>query len=132
MTSNTLFSIPTPQLYRCHIHHYHSRISRLYIRCFKGAAAEPAFYLLFADVGYIDAPVNWQGVGFYQAADDHCLTLMAKLGLIDPAFLQDAETRAALAESAHLYLLDTPQTQIRIIAGAASKLDSVPPELSKG
>lgn len=123
------FEIAAPALYRCHIHYYHSRLSRLYVRCFKGMAAEPAFYLLFADVAYIDAPVNWQGVGFQIAPMDDCLLLMGQLGLVDPRWLEDAETRAALGEATRLYMLETPHTSIRIVAGAANQLDSLPPEL---
>lgn len=123
------FEIATPTLYRCHLHYYHSRLSRLYVRCFKGMATEPAFYLLFADVGYIDAPVNWQGVGFQIAPLEECLSLMGRVGLVDPRWLEDAETRAALGDATRLYVLETPNTPIQIIAGAASRLDALPPEL---
>lgn len=134
MTDTPFLGIATPHLYRCHLHYYHSRLSRLYVRCFKGLLPAPAqaaaFYLLFADVAYLDTPVNWQGVGFVVAPAEDCLALLAALHLIDPAYLADPDTRAALAESTQLYHLSTPQHTVRIVAGAVSRLEHLPAELS--
>ncbi|MFN8371735.1 MAG: hypothetical protein U0694_02505 [Anaerolineae bacterium] len=125
MTAN-VFNIKTPQIYRCNVHRYHNKLSRLYIRAFKGEAQEPAFYLLFTDVGYFEGPMNWQGVGFRLAPARECLTLMQKAGLL--AGVQP-ELASAIAEMTHLYLLDTPATIIKIIAGQATRLNEIPTDI---
>ncbi len=125
MKSN-VFNIKTPQIYRCHVHRYYSGLSRLYVRAFKGNAQEPAFYLLFSDVGYFEGTMNWQGVNFRRAAAQECLTLMQKSGMLadtPPEMLQ------ALAEVVHLYILNTEHSSVKIIAGHATRLNEIPSEL---
>lgn len=127
--SMNIFDIASPQIYRCNIFRYHSGLSKLYIRVFKGMATAPSFYLFFTDVGYFEGPMNWQGVAFQQADADASLRLMRELGIVEDIMLDDPDTRQALAEAAHLYTLQTSHSLIRIIAGDAVKLDDVPEEL---
>lgn len=130
-TSTNYFDIPTPQIYRCNVFRYHSGLSRMYVRVFKGMSEAPSFYLLFPDVGYFEGPMNWKGVEFQQQDDDACLALMRSTGMVEDFLLEDAETRQALAEAAKLYVLQTPLTTVRIIAGDAIKLTEIPPEIAQ-
>lgn len=125
MTTN-VFNIKTPHLYRCNVHRYHNKLSRLYVRAFKGDAQEAAFYLLFSDVGYFEGPMNWQGVSFRFAPSSTCLQLMQKVGLLTGVLPELAQ---AIVEVTHLYVLETPQATIKIIAGHAARLGEIPPEL---
>ena len=45
--SDNVFNITEPYRYRCQLHHYHSRLSRLYLCVYKDGRTTPAFYLLF-------------------------------------------------------------------------------------
>jgi hypothetical protein len=125
MKSNA-FNIKTPQIYRAHVYRYHSKLSRLYVRAFKEDAKEPAFYLLFSDVAYFEGPMNWQGVHFHIAPPQESLTLMQKSGILMDA---PPEMLQAIAEVTHLYILDSPPTTVKIIAGHAARLNEIPPEL---
>jgi hypothetical protein len=126
MNENVL-GIAAPALYRCQIHRYYSGLSRLYLRLFKGQADLPAFYVLFADVGYIDAPVNWQSADFQIAPKQDCIDLMLKTGLVGPAILQFPDAYAAVTDYARLYV--ARGTTVRIIASSASLLTDLPPDL---
>jgi hypothetical protein len=123
MKSN-IFNIKTPHLYRCHIHRYYSGLSRMYVRVFKGDAKEPAFYVLFSDVGYYEGPMNWQGISIRIAPPQECLALMQKNGLLDGVV---PEMLNAITEVAHLYLLES--APVKIIAGHAARLSEIPQEL---
>lgn len=127
--SSNIFSLPTPFLYRCNVLHYHTRLSRLYLRAFKGQAQTPAFYILFSDVGYFDGPMTWQGGDIGIAAADECIALMLGVGMIGEAILQFPDAYASITDSAHLYVVTTTHTPVRIIASAASLLTEVPLEL---
>ncbi len=125
------FDIDTTQDYHCNVFRYSSRLSRLYIRVFKSGSDAPSFYLFFPDVGYFEGPMNWQGAVFHKAPANECLDLMVRAGLVQNIMLDDPETRAALAESVHLYRVKTSsEVTVRIIAGDASKLDDVPDDMN--
>ena len=123
----TVLDLKAPQLYRCQVYRYFSGLSRLYLSIFKpNQTAAPAFYILFSDVAYFEGPVNWQSVDFYIGASEDCLDLLLKTGIIGPAVLQFPDAYATITDAARLYLVDTPHSQIRIIASSAARLDSVP------
>ena len=128
--SENIFNISNPYLYRCHVHHYHSRLSRLYLRVFKGQQQTPAFYLLFSDVGYIDGPINWQGADFRIAPAEDCIELMLQTGMIGEAVLQFPDAYASLTATSRLYVVETAHTPVRIIAGSAALLRQIPDELA--
>jgi hypothetical protein len=121
-----VFDIKAPQLYRCQVYRYFNGLSRLYLSAFKPQQNIPAFFLLFSDVGYFEGPVSWQSVDFYIAPPDECIELMLKTGMIGQAILQFPDAYASITDSAHLYAVDTPHSRVKIIAGSASLLDSVP------
>jgi hypothetical protein len=124
-----LFDIKAPQLYRCQMYRYFNGLSRLYLSVFKPNQNIPSFFLLFSDVGYFEGPVNWQSVDFYIAPSQESITLMLKTGMIGEAILQFPDAYASITDSAHLYVVDTPETRIKIIASSVSMLDSVPANL---
>lgn len=125
----TVFDIANPMQYRCQIHLYHSRLSRLYIRAYKGNAPLPAFYLLFSDVGYWEGPVSWQGVNFRVAHKDVCIDLMLKTGMVGPAILQFPDAYASLTDHVDLYIGQTGQQPVRVVAGSATRLPDIPDAL---
>ncbi|MEO0562847.1 MAG: hypothetical protein AAF125_12120 [Chloroflexota bacterium] len=125
----TALDIETPVLYRCNVFRYHSGLSRLYVRVFKGLAQAPSFYLFFSDVGYFEGPMNWKGADLRRAPSADCLSLMQTVGLVEDFMLDDPETRLALAEAAHLYVFRTSQTEVRLIAGEVVRLQDVPEDL---
>lgn len=116
-------------LYRCQVHHYHARLSRLYIRAYKGQAQLPAFYMLFSDVGYWEGPVSWQGIAFEIGPKDACIELMLETGIIGPAIHQFPDAYASLTDHVKLYITPTGHRPVRIIAGSASRIVDIPPEL---
>lgn len=125
-----IFNITQPEDYRCQIHHYHSRVSRLYMRVYKGSATLPVFYLLFSDVAYFDCPVSWQGADFRIADSDACIELMLEAGLIGQAILRFPNAYASITDYARLYLAaTTAQRPVRIIANSANMVHSLPDEL---
>jgi len=128
MTENIL-NLDAPAIYRCHIHHYHSRLSRLYVRVFKGASRIPAFYLLFPDAGYVEGPINWDGANLCIAPHEECIALMLETGMIGEAVLQFPDAYAAITDTARLYIIKTTRTPVRIIAGTVARLPQLPPEL---
>lgn len=124
-----VFNVKSPMLYRCQLHHYHSRLSRLYIRAYKGNAPLPAFYLLFTDVGYWEGPVSWQGLAFEIAPKDEAIDLMLKTGMIGPAIHQFPDAYASLTDHVNLYVMPAAACPVRILAGSASRISDVPSEL---
>lgn len=127
--SSNIFNLPTPMLYRCHVHRYFSGLSRMYIRVFKGQQSVPAFYLLFSDMGYYEGPISWQGADFSIAHEDEAIDLMLKVGMVGEAILQYPDAYASITENAKLYVVTTTHTPVRFIAGGASLLPEVPDEL---
>ncbi len=123
------FNISNPERYRCQVFHYHRRLSRLYLGVYQGRREAPAFYLLFSDVAYIDAPTSWQGAGFNIAGRDECIALMLKLGLIGEAIHQFPDAYASITEYARLYTVATLSSEVRIIASGAAMLQKIPAEL---
>jgi hypothetical protein len=127
--ATNLFNLPAPMLYRCHVLHYHTRLSRLYLRAFRQPAQTAAFHLLFSDVGYFEGPMTWEGADFGQGSQDDCIALMLKVGMIGEAVLQFPDAYAAITDHARLYVVQTTRTLVVIIAGAVSLLTDVPAEL---
>ena len=126
-----IFNISQPDDYRCQIHHYHSRVSRLYLSVFKGQSRTPIFYLLFSDVAFFDCPVNWQGADFSIGSQDDCIELMLNRGLIGQAILQFPNAYASITEYARLFICDTSTgVPVRLIANAASMIQSLPSDLA--
>jgi len=129
--AKNIFNVSDADQYRCQVHHYHSRVSRLYLRVFKGQVDTPIFYLLFADVAYFDCPVNWQGADFRIAEPDDCIALMLEVGLIGKAILQFPNAYASITDYARLYVASTnAQREVRIIASSANMVQSIPPEIA--
>jgi len=124
--SENIFNITQPERYRCQMIHYHNRLSRLYISVMKEQNPAPAFYLLFSDVGYMDCPVNWQGVNFRIAQSEECLELMLSVGIIGQAILQFPNAYASITDYARLFIMETSQQPIRIIASGATQLRQLP------
>ena len=127
--SKNAFNISNPGRYRCQVFHYHRRLSRLYLSVYQGPRTEPAFYLLFSDVAYIDAPMSWHGAGFDIADQDACIALMLDLGLIGEAIRRFPDAYAAITDYACLYTVQTPAKELRIIASSAAILKSIPAEI---
>lgn len=127
-----IFNITQPELYRCQVLHYHNRLSRLYVAVYKGndRAVPALFYLLFADVGYFDCPVTWQGADFAIAPSDTCIQLMLEAGLIGQAILQFPNAYASITDYARLYTAKTQaEREIRIIANSAVMVQDLPKDL---
>jgi len=124
-----VLDLKAPQLYRCQVYRYFSGLSRLYLSLFKPYQTVPAGYVLFSDVAYFEGPVNWQSADFHIGPSQDCVDLLLKTGIIGEAVLQFPDAYASITDTARLYLVDTPTTQIKIIASSASLLDHVPDNL---
>lgn len=127
--STNAFNISNPARYRCQIFHYHRKLSRLYLSVYQGQREAPAFYLLFADVAYIEAPMSWLGAGFDIAERDECIALMLNLGLVGEAIHQFPDAYASITDYARLYRVESVHSQIRIIASSGSILRTIPAEI---
>lgn len=128
--SDNVFDIRNPMLYRCSVHRYHSTVSRLYLRLYRGQEQAPAFYILFPDVGYFEGPMTWQGADFRIESHEECVQLMLQTGLVGEAILQFPDAYAAITTHVHLYTVRTTAAPVRLIAGEGIKLQSLPPELA--
>lgn len=129
--SKNVFNITDPRRYRCQIYHYHRRLSRLYLGIYKGQRNEPAFYILFSDVAYLDAPMSWLSAEFDIGERQECIDLMAQVGLVGEAIHQFPDAYAAITEYARLYLVRSSHSTIRIIASSASFQRSAPPDIAE-
>lgn len=127
--SSNVFNISKPMTYRCQILHYHRRLSRLYLAVYQGQRSEPAFYLLFTDVAYLDAPMSWLGADFDIAQQSDCIALMREAGLVGDAIERFPDAYASITDYARLYLARTPHRRARIIASSAAILASIPADL---
>jgi hypothetical protein len=125
----TVLDLKAPQLYRCQVYRYFSGLSRLYLSLFKPYQTVPAAFVLFSDVAYFEGPVTWQSADFHIGPSQDCVDLLLKTGIIGEAVLQFPDAYASITDSARLYLVDSPNSQIKIIAGSVSQLDSVPDDL---
>ena len=128
--SRNAFNISDPKRYRCQIHHYHRRLSRLYLSVYKGARNQPAFYLLFSDVAYIEAPMSWLSAEFDIAEQEDCIALMLAMGLVGEAIHQFPDAYASITEYARLYQVQSVHSVVRIIASSAGILQDIPAEIS--
>lgn len=127
--STNVFNITDPLRYRCQIHHYHRRLSRLYLSVYKGARNEAAFYLLFSDVAYVDAPTSWLGAEFDIAKRCDCIDLLLRVGLVGEAIHEFPAAYASITDYLQLYLLRSAANTIRIVASSAAILQDIPTEL---
>lgn len=127
--SQNVFNISNPTRYRCQIFHYHRKLSRLYVSVYQGQKNIPTFYLLFSDVGYIDAPMNWLSAEFDIAERENCIDLMLETGLVGEAIHQFPDAYASITDYARLYEVSTPHRSIRIIASSATMMNQVPGEI---
>ena len=127
--SENAFNISNPARYRCQIFHYHRKLSRLYLSVYQGQRDQPAFYLLFTDVAYIEAPMSWLGVEFDIATRDECIALMLEVGLVGEAIHRFPDAYASITDYARLYRLRSVQSEIRIIAGSGAILQTIPSEI---
>ena len=127
--SRNVFNMTKPAGYRCQVFHYHRKLSRLYLSVYRGQRNQPAVYILFTDVAYIEAPMSWLGAEFYIASKQACIELMIDVGLVGPAVRQFPDAYASITDYARLYTVDSPNSAIRIIASSGSLLRSIPPEI---
>ena len=127
--SENAFNITNPGRYRCQVFHYHRKLSRLYLSVYQGNSHEPAFYLLFTDVAYLEAPMSWQGANFDIAERDDCVSLMLALGLVGEAIHQFPDAYASITDYARLYRARSVHSEIRVIASSAAILRTIPGEI---
>lgn len=127
--SRNVFNITNPGAYRCQVFHYHRKLSRLYLSVYQGQRSEPAFYLLFSDVAYLEAPMSWLGADFNIAARDECVSLMLEVGLVGEAIHRFPDAYASITDYARLYCLRSVHSEIRIIASSAAILQTIPREI---
>ena len=127
--SANVFNISKPGHYRCQVYHYHRKLSRLYLGVYQGQRNQPAFYILFSDVAYIDAPMSWQSAEFDIAEKQDCIDLMIQSGLVGPAIRQFPDAYASITEYARLYQVRTPNSLIRIIASSGTIMKRIPAEI---
>lgn len=127
--SQNVFKISKPASYRCQVYHYHRKLSRLYVGLYQGQRDQPAIFILFSDVAYLEAPTSWLGAAFDIACQQACIELMLEVGLVGPAIRQFPDAYAAITDYARLYTVKTPQSVVRIIASSGTLLRRIPPEI---
>lgn len=127
--ATNVFNITNPGRYRCQVFHYHRKLSRLYLSVYQGNRHEPAFYLLFSDVAYIEAPMSWLGAQFDIAEREDCIALMLRVGLVGEAIHQFPDAYASITDYARLYRARSVHSEIRIIASSAAILQTIPGEI---
>lgn len=127
--SKNVFNITNPGRYRCQVFHYHRKLSRLYLSVYQGNRQEPAFYLLFSDVAYIEAPMSWLGAHFDIAEREECIALMLAVGLVGEAIRHFPDAYASITDYARLYRARSIHSEIRIIASSSAILQTIPGEI---
>lgn len=127
--SRNVFNISEPGRYRCQVFHYHRKLSRLYMSLYKGQRNQPAIYILFSDVAYIEAPMSWLGAEFNIASKQDCIELMIDLGLVGAAIHDFPDAYASITDYARLYTANSPSSVARIIASSGTLLQSIPSEI---
>ena len=127
--SKNAFNITNPARYRCQVFHYHRKLSRLYLSVYQGQRNQPAFYILFSDVAYIEAPMSWLGAEFDIAERDECISLMLESGLVGEAIHQFPDAYASITDYARLFRARSVHSEIRIIASSAAILQTIPSEI---
>ena len=127
--SENVFNITNPKRYRCQIFHYHRKLSRLYLSIYQGQRNQPAFYILFSDVAYIEAPMSWLSAEFDIADHLECIALMLEVGLVGEAIHQFPDAYASITAYARLYRVHSTHSEIRIIASSAVILRTIPAEI---
>ena len=127
--SENVFNISRPERYRCQILHYHRKLSRLYLSVYQEQQRRPAFYILFSDVAYIDAPMTWTSADFSIADKQASLKLMIQAGLVGEAIRQFPAAYAPITDYAKLYRVQTAYGQIRIIASSGTMMRRIPAEI---
>jgi len=127
--SSNIFNITKPARYRCQVFHYHRTLSRLYLSVYQGQRSRPAFYILFADVAYVQAPMSWLGAEFDIAERDECIALLLEAGLVGEAIKQFPDAYASITEYARLYRSRSIHAEIRIVASSAAILQTIPSEI---
>lgn len=126
VTGVPIFDIASPQRYRCQVYRYFSGLSRFYVSAFKPYQTVPAFFLLFSDVAYFSGPMGWESADFRLAPRDECVALLLFVGILSEAVRQCPDAYAAVTEAANLYVVQTPHTHVRIVAGSAVLLPEIP------
>ena len=127
--SRNAFNISDPKRYRCQVHHYHRKLSRLYLSVYKGARNDPAFFLLFSDVAYIDAPMSWLSAEFDIAASQECVELLLRAGIVGEAIHQFPDAYASITDYARLYQVRSARNLVQIVASSAAILRDIPAEI---
>ncbi|MDE2749444.1 MAG: hypothetical protein OXI34_10805 [Chloroflexota bacterium] len=127
--SKNAFNITNPARYRCQVFHYHRKLSRLYLSVYQGQRSQPAFFILFSDVAYIQAPMSWLGADFEIAERDDCVALMLEAGLVGEAIHQFPDAYASITDYARLYRARSLHCEIRIIASSAAIMQTIPGEI---
>jgi hypothetical protein len=126
MEQQNIFQFQGAPLYRCQVYRYFNGLSRLYLSVFKPYQQVPFCYILFSDVGYFEGPMGWESADFFLAPAEDCIELMLRTGLIGEAVLRFPDAYASITETMRLYGVRTPVSDIRIVAGGAIRLDSLP------
>ena len=124
--SENVFNIAQPGRYRCQILHYHRKLSRLYLSVYQEQRRRPAFYILFSDVAYIDAPMTWTSADFSIAEKQAGLKLMIQAGLVGEAIRQFPAAYAPITDYARLYRVRTTHGEVRIIASSGTMMRHIP------
>jgi len=134
--ASNVFNFSQPERYRCQVHHYHRKLSRLYLSVYAGARPQPALYLLFTDLAYLQAPMSWVGAQFDIAMPESCIALMLEAGLLGAAFRDFPAAYHSVTAYTRLYqaraLPESAVQAVQIIASSASILQRIPPELEWG
>jgi hypothetical protein len=75
------------------------------------------FYLLFVSVWYFAVPTHWRGANFHliEKPDEH-LSVLPALGHFD-------NWPEHLLRRLQIYVVATPKTEIKIVAGGVEKID---------
>ncbi len=126
MEQHNIFALQGAAMYRCQVYRYFNGLSRLYLSVFKPYQQVPFCYILFSDVGYFEGPMSWESADFFKAPPEQCIDLMLKTGLIGEAIFTFPDAYASITETMNLYSVRTPHKPIRIIAGGAIRMDSIP------
>jgi hypothetical protein len=105
---DNIFGLENPETYQCIVWQYHISHGWLQIQLEK---EQQRIYADFAMASYFEGIMRWQGARFKTASEEEFLGLLRNAGY-------DKQHVELHHKASRLYIIDTPNSQIRVIAAA--------------
>lgn len=125
-----VFQIDHPETYTCRMWRYNpgkGELAFFVTRDTMSQITHRDFYLVFDDVRYFAGPTFWKGADFCTASLKDYSRLMLRLKSKDKLSTTELNEAPPLASkvAGRLFLLDTPNVQVRIVSNQVTMTDNL-------